>query len=256
MNLLSLVKTILNLQKRVDLKKLPSLGLFYKDDFEIYIKKADIEDIIDYEHNYVKNDIGTVISKLKKIVANNTILPKKYDFEDIKSIDVIFIFLEIVRFTKGRPISFIYYDQEIGIEDTVEFSSAYFNYFQINESLMDFYDYENKQFVIDEYKFSLPSIGLENCLTNFLISKSTEVDSIKYNKYEYDFTYFLSDKKKLSFSEIENLIQIFNFDLSSDEIKKVKNIIKTFQSILRYSLKKGAKVIEINSQIDLENIWK
>ena len=38
MNLLNLVKNLLNLQKKIDKKELPSQGLFYKDDFEIIIK--------------------------------------------------------------------------------------------------------------------------------------------------------------------------------------------------------------------------
>ena len=97
MSLLSIIKGILNLQHKIDLKKLPSQGLFYKDDFEIYIKKANLEDIIEYEHNYDKEDLGTVISRLKKIVEKNVILSKNYSYNDIKSIDVVFLFLEIVK---------------------------------------------------------------------------------------------------------------------------------------------------------------
>mgnify|MGYP000182423732 CR=1 FL=1 len=67
MNLTNLLKTILNLQKKLDISILPSQGLFYKDDFEIYIKKADLEDIIEYVHNYIKDDLGSIIYKLKKI---------------------------------------------------------------------------------------------------------------------------------------------------------------------------------------------
>jgi hypothetical protein len=36
MNLLSIIKGILNINKKIDVKKLPSQGLFYKDDFEIH----------------------------------------------------------------------------------------------------------------------------------------------------------------------------------------------------------------------------
>lgn len=256
MNLINLLRNLLNLQKKVDLKKLPSLGLFYKDDFELVIKKANIEDIIEYEHNYIKDDLGSVIHKLKKVVAKNIILSPGYDFEDIKSIDIVFLFLEIVKFTKGKPISFTYVDSEFGIEDNVEFSSNYFNYFQIDENLMNYYDQNAKEFIIDEYRFTLPSIGLENCLTNFLISKSNHPDAVKYNKFNYDFTYFLGDKRKISFPEIDNLIHIFNFDMDDNEKRKTRKIVNTFQPIQKYSLKKGSKIIEINSQIDLENIWK
>jgi len=53
MNLVNLLKGLLNLQKKIDIKILPSQGLFYKDDFEITIKKADVEDII---LNFIRHD--------------------------------------------------------------------------------------------------------------------------------------------------------------------------------------------------------
>ena len=40
------------------------------------------------------------------------------------------------------------------------------------------------------------------------------------------------------------------------EIKKVKSIVRMFKQIQNYSLKKDGKIININSKIDLEKIWK
>jgi len=83
-----------------------------------------------------------------------------------------------------------------------------------------------------------------------------EKDSNKYNDYIYDFTYFLSGKNYLTFDEIENLITIFNQDLDKDELEKIKEIVETFLPLQKYSLTKASKIIEINSKIDLEKIWK
>ena len=221
-NLIPLIKGLLNLQKKLGKELLPSQGLFYKDDFEIYIKKATIEDIIEYEHNYDKENVGVVITKLKKIVRNNTVVTIGYSSDDIKSIDIVFIFLEIVKFTIGKSINVV--DEK----DTIEFGPKYFNYFKLNDSIMKNYDSNEKRFTIDGYKFTLPTIGIENCLTKYLISKAGESDSVKYNKYNYDFTYFFGDKKEISFSEIDNLIQIFNFDMETSELEKVKKIVKIF----------------------------
>ena len=121
---------------------------------------------------------------------------------------------------------------------------------------MKHYDNKSKEFIVNEYRYSLPSIGLENCLTKFLISKSNKPDSDKFNNYNYNFTFFSGDKNKLTFNQIENLIQIFNFDMEPDERKKVKDIVKMFQPIQTYSLRKDGRVIDINSKIDLEKIWK
>ena len=92
MNLLNLVKNLLNTRKNINKKELPSQGLFYQDDFEISIKKADFEDIIEYEVNFSKENIGLIIYKVKTIVEKSTILSNNYAFEDIKSIDVVYIF--------------------------------------------------------------------------------------------------------------------------------------------------------------------
>jgi hypothetical protein len=241
---------------KIDTKILPSQGLFYKPDFEITIKKASKDDILDYEKNYIKDDVGTVIYLIKKIVGKNIKLSKSYTYEDIKSIDVIFIFLEIVKITKGKPINLLYFDKETDKEGKIEFGSKYFNYFNFSDKLLDKYSNEDRSFTINGYKYTLPSIGVENSLTNFLIIKSSEIDSFNYNNYTYDFTHFVGDKNNLKFKEIENLIQIFNFDMDKDEVKKMKEVIETFLPLQRYSLKKDGRIIEMNSKINLERIWK
>ena len=93
MNLLNLVKNLLNIQKKVEKRFLPSQGLFYKDDFEISIRKAEQNDINEYEVDFIKDNLGLIIYKVKKIVEKNIVLTKEYTFEDIKSIDVVFLFL-------------------------------------------------------------------------------------------------------------------------------------------------------------------
>ena len=256
MNLSNLVRGLLNLQKEINLNLLPSQGLFYKDDFKMWIKRADMEDIIEYEYNFIKDNLSVVINKLKRIVEKNTTFTTGYSFNDIRSIDVVFIFLEIVKFTNAKPIKLSYQDEEEGIEKTIDFDSNFFNYFKIEDGLMSKYDKESKEFIVDGYKYSLPTIGAENCLTRFLVSKSSLPGSSRYNNFTYDFTYFLGGRNHLHFSEIENLIQIFNFDMDSSEKGKVKSVVRLFSPLQKYSLIKDDKVIDINSKINLEDIWK
>lgn len=251
-----LFKRILGLDKRmINIQELPSQGLFYKNDFKIRINKASKKDIEEYENNYVKDDIGVIIYYIKKIVEKNTTLSASYRYDDIKSIDIIFIFLEIVKLTKGKAINFVYYNKDTDLEDRIEFGSKYFNYFQVG-SLIKYYDYEEKCFNIYGYKYTLPAVGVENSLTNFLIIKSNEDDVELYNNLFYDFTHFVGDKNYLKFSEIENLIEIFNYDLDDREMKKVKNILELFSPIQRYALRKGDRIVEMTSKINLEKIWK
>lgn len=255
MNLMNILRGVLNYQKKIDIKRLPSQGLFYNDDFQLSIKKAEIEDIIEYENKYIKDDFSVIIEQLKNIVRKNCIFSNEYEFNDLKSIDIIFLFIEIVKYTKGRPIDLTYFNDESGKDDIIEFSSDYFNYFEL-DNLMSNYDSESKQFIIDDFKFSLPSIGVENSITNFLFSKINDKEIEEYNYYSYDFMFFLGNKKNITFNEIENLIHIFNFDIDDKTKKKIKKIIKMFLPFQKYSLKKGNRIIDIDSKINLEIIWK
>lgn len=257
--LLSVYNTIRDLifsQKKIDKFKLPSQGLFYKNDFEISIKKAEVEDIKDYEKDFVKNNLAVIIQKVKTIVENCTIFSDGYIFEDLKSIDVVFIFLEIVKYTKNKSIIINFVDEENNKLDSIEFDQKFFNYYKIPETILERYDSEDKSFKLNGYTYTLPSIGIENSLTLFLYQKSSSHNAHKYQNLFYDFTYFVGDKNFLTFQEVENLIQIFNFDIEKEEMLKIKSILELFVPLQRYSLIKEGKEIEINSKIDLENIWK
>ena len=137
---------------KLDTKLLPSQGLFYKEDFVVSIRVTDEKDILDYEKNYIKDDIGSVIHQIKKIVESNISLSKGYVYNDIKSIDIIFIFLEIVKLTKGKPISLVYFDKNNDIETKIEFGTKYFNYYKISNKIMKFYDSNDRSFSINGYK--------------------------------------------------------------------------------------------------------
>ena len=253
MKIVQFLKNLFTKAKRLDLKILPSQGYFYDDNFSISIKKANLEDISEYEVDFVRNDLGSILRKIKRVVKKNVIITNDYNFEYIKSIDIIFIFFEIVKLTKNKNIDISYLD-EYASEFKIDFSSKSFNYYNFSK-IMNNWDSKSKEFLINGYKYSLPSMGVENSLTQFLINKSYEEDSEKYNEYKYSFVYFVGNKEYLSTEEIENLIQIFNYDMDSDEIEKVDNIIKSFSSLQRYTLKEGDKIIEITSRINLENIW-
>lgn len=256
MNISNILKSILNLQKRIDVSLLPSMGLFYKDDFEIWIKKAEISDIIEYEYEFQRDNLGSILYKLKRIVEKNVMISGNYTFNDIKSVDIIFIFIEIVKFTNNKPFLIRYKNPLSGNIESINFSSENFNYFS-KEKIQKNWDSNSKEVIIDGYKYCLPTIGVENSITKYLISKSSiPKDNINYESLSYDFIYFLGGKSELSHDEIENLIQIFNFEISEDEKKKIRKIVKKFAGLGKYSLKKEDLTIELTSNIDLEKVWK
>lgn len=256
MSLLKKIQNMLSKRKHIDVKILPSQGFFYESDFKIHIKRAEDEDIADYENEFNKENIGAILSKLKMIVERNTIIRGNYDFNHIRSIDVVYLFLEIVKFTKNKSIIIEYWDDENGTNNSLEFSTENFNYFELDENLLESWNTEFRSFDIDGYKYKLPSIGIENSVTAYLIEKSYEQNAEKFNQYNYNFTYFLGNKDTLSFQEIENLIQIFNFDIDREERILIDKIVSNMNSIQKYSLRKGKRVIDLNAKLNLEKIWK
>lgn len=250
-SILNMFNGLLNSTKKLDLKKLPSQGRFYQDDFELSIKKADLEDIIDYEYNFDKENIFLVVESLKKVVRKNTILSKGYVFEDIKSVDLVFLFLEIVRFTNNKKINVQYYNTKLGKKDTIEFNSDTFNYFDFSRYT---FDEETKEILMKGYRFSMPSIGVENCLTYYLAQKINEGED--YKNYFYDFLFFTGNKNHLNEQEMENLVTIFNFDIEDSEKEIISGIVNQFMQIVGYTLKLEGEVIEIKTKINLETIWK
>lgn len=251
LNLDSIKETI-----EVNLKKLPSIGLFYPDDLKMRIKKASDEDVSEYNSKMSSNspeDISELISQIKLIVKNNTSFNKNYKFEDIRSIDVIYIFLMIVKYTKNKDILIPYYDTISNSTEIIKFNQNTFNYFDTSK-LMKYYNDTEKVFEINDYKYSIPTIGIENSLTNFMIFKLSNGESEYENKF-YGFTHFCGMKNKLSFEELENLIQIFNEDIDENELKTIKGIIKTFEPMQTYTLLKNDIQIDLNSKLDLFKIW-
>ncbi len=251
MGIIEIVKSLLFKYKKIDIEKLPSQGKFYKNDFEIKISKVEEVDIKRYEDTYDRDNLYIVIESVKKIVKKNVILSSKYKFEDIKSIDIIFLFLEIVKFTKGKEIKISFFNDNIKDFDFIEFSDKTFNYFDFTK-----YKSVDGEILVNDYRFSMPSIGIENCLTNFLVNKSSDENSSQRNDYSYDFLFFTCNKNNLTFKEIENLVTIFNFDIEQSEQSKIRKIVKKFNSLISYSLQLDGKVIDIKSKLDLETIWK
>lgn len=248
--------SILRRKRRIDVRDLPSQGFFYDRDFTLTIKAADEEEIRDYESDYDRENFSSVLSKLKRIVERNVILGGGYTFNHIKSIDIVFLFLEIVKLTRGKQIHINYYDDERGKEETIEFGKKSFNYFQPDGWLLERWDDERKCFEINGYCVSLPGIGIESSLTHYLIERSYGPGSERLNDYRYDFTFFVQGKERLNFEEIDNLIQIFNFDIDEEEKLKVEDAVERLKPMQRYSLVKDGRVIDMSSKINLEKIWK
>lgn len=227
--------------KKIDVNILPSRGLFYPDDLIIRIERASEKDISNYKNNYV-NDPLDIIKLIKIIVKNNTILNKGYDFFDISSIDIMYIFFEIVKFTNDDDM-LIYYPK-----GSLPFNSENFNYFELTDEIMSYYDKENKNFNIRGFKYKLPSIGVEHSTTRFINESAKRGTISEFKDKNYDFMYFMGDKNHLTYDEIVNLLIIFTEELDEEDKETISYIMKLFEGINKYGLvTKEGDIVEMNS---------
>lgn len=255
MNIMSVITSLYSRNKRINTKELPSMGLFYPPDLKIYIGKCTTEDILAYEEHYDPNNVLSIVYCMKTIVDKCITLNKNYTKQSIKSIDMLYIFLEIVKHTTNKPIIVPFYDDVSGMQSTIEMNSSTFDYMDMSE-LMQYYKPDTREFEINGYRLSLPSKGVENSLTEYLSRNVSDESAHKLSSYSYDFIYFLGNRNMITFDEIDNLIELFNDDMSEDTKIIVSDIVVKFSKMISYNLIKNGRQIELRSKIKMSTIWK
>lgn len=246
----SLIKGIVNYKKskKIDLSILPSRGLFYPDDLMIRINEASEDDIVYYKAEYISDPLE-VVNLIKRVVKNNTKLNKNYDFFDISSIDILYIFFEIVKYTNNDEI-LIYYPN-----GNIMFNSHNFKYFELTDEIMSYYNKKEKCFEIKGFKYKTPCIGVEQSVTKFITESANKGMLEEVKNKDYDFMYFMGDKKHVGFDEIYNILTIFNEDLDDEDEKTISDITEMFKDINRYELlTPEGKIVEM-SYLDLSKVW-
>lgn len=246
----NLIKSLLDSKRFIDiiLSELPSRGIFYPNDLEIKIKSSDQKDIDNYNSMYVDNDFISIFASVKRIVKNNTKLSKDYTFNNIVSIDILYLFLQIVKKTKGKDI---YLDTTK--HGKVKFSPDNFNYFKLDKYLK-YFNYETREFIYNDFKYSLPTVGAETCVSKFMYDMWSNNRLSEFSEASYDFLYFLGGRTYLSNDEIENLVSIFNDEMPDTDKKAIETIVKRFKPLSKYSLKVNNTIVPLEN-IDLKLIW-
>lgn len=239
MNILSILSSLKERTKTIDLSKSITRGIFYPKGFEIKIKKASDANISYYKDNFQNNNILNIINCMIKMVFNNTVI-KNGTFADIKALDLYYIFLEIVKFTIDRDIYINLGDTQIPIDNNY----LYFDYSKYK------FDDSTKEFLIDGYRFSLPSMGIEDCLARYIFEKK----DLK-KEYTFYFVYFLGNKNYLSYNEIDNLLSLFNEDMNPEEYNKIEKIVNTFKEWNNFKLQYKGFEVDLKYNLDLRNVF-
>lgn len=236
----------------LEVKKLPSMGLFYDDEFKIFIKKMEIEEIFLFKKEYDFNNIFKITESIRRVVEKHTIYSKGYNIDDLSSIDLMYVFYNIIALTKNKPINFIY--QYNNILKNIPFTEATFRYAKLDK-LLENYDPKTKTVNVGSYRLKYPTIGIEKSIYNFIIDMGKQNKIDDYKDYNYNFMYFVPDKKTLTYEEIDNLLILFNNELPDDLQKTITEALGIISDNMGYKLysKEDDSVIDISS-IDLKNI--
>lgn len=240
--------------KKIDTSKLPSRGLFYNDDFEIWIEKCDKDYIKEYKSQLDTTNLSKILKRITRVIVDHTSYSKGYSYRNIISIDLFFIFLEIVKYTNNKSIIIKHYDKDKGLEVGIELNEKTFDYFKTDKIIKSYNDKE-KCFELNGYMLSPPTIGVEEDLTNFLNAISSIPGSEKYNDYNYNFLYVLGGETSMDIKKLKNLVQIFNNDITKEESEKLQDAVDKILPLLKYQLIYNNESVPISYKLDLSTIF-
>ena len=111
------------------------------------------------------------------------------------------------------------------------------------------------EFIKYGYRFSLPSIGAENSLVEYVFDFLEKEDVDNGFDYSYDFLFLLGNKNFLEKEEMDNLIVIFNEDLDEKEKNNISDIVRTIYPSISYTLKAGSQIISLDLKVDFEKLF-
>lgn len=212
--------------------ELPSRGYFYPSDFKIILTRIDIDDVRNV-FTRVSNTTPKMTSYVMMVLINNIlidqiILNKGYSYDMLVSIDILYLFLELIKFSKGSDVDI----------NGVAFKSDNFEYFDFDD-WGEYYDAEKRAFIFDGWEMRLPSVGAYQSVIDYAILKGKNAD----NNIDLTLLYFLKENSYfMGVSEIENLSLCFN-DLSAKERERLKKITKKLEGHMTYRINDGEKEI-------------
>lgn len=200
-------------------KDILPLSMFYEEGTKILIRKAEIKEIQAF--SMVNNQFFyDVIDKMNSMIASCVRIKKPNgeitSYLDLKDGDRYFIIFLIRELTFGKSNQYFRsFACDCGEEVKIEMSKENFEFFEMNEEIVDFFDEEEKAFVFetvngDVFKLAPPNIGIQKSFSDYIM------DEIR-NKRE----------PNLSFLKIIPFTIVNRNNITEDGIKKK---LKDFQN--------------------------
>ena len=230
--------------KTINIKYLPSQGYFYPPNLKMTMYSGKDVDHEYFLKNLKNSNIFGIIETVKYVLNKRIkIEAKNFSFEQIRAIDLFYIFINFVKFTTGERIYF----------SGVEFISNNFMYFNFEE-YAEYYEETTREYIFDGWRFSLPSIGIESSLNKFSYEITIKGELKKYQNSNYNLIYFLGNQYKLNYEEMLNIILIMD-DLSKKDKSYINEIVEKFSNVGIYLLiSEGSVPVKISPNM-IKEIW-
>lgn len=230
---------------------LPTRGLYYNENIKITLYKASDKTIKYYKDNINTTDINEMLSVINNVVKSH-IKIENSTFNDLKSIDLLYLFIYIVRITTEKPYLVKYEIEGVGVGE-MEFNEDNFLYLEIEKLSKHFKEYnkERKQIVLHNgFHFSLPSIGLETQIVEFIKNNK--------DKYEYEnmnFIYFMGNENNVANEYIDNAILMFQ-ELDYETRTLIDDFIYLYEEKQRFKLLKDNILVDLKSGLHFDDLWQ
>jgi len=249
---------------KVEIKDLPTQGLFYPDGAEITIRSASAAEIRHWS-TINEDDLSLLDDMLNYVIERccNVKYPNNQlsSWKDIKEVDRFYILLAIRErtFVKGEN------SLQVKVSETkkMDVTKDMIDYINFDERLMSYYD-TTKRCISLKFKtgktleVNLPSVGVTNWLKNYMNRKRQMQES-----FDMDFINFapfvISDWRGLNDASYERFVYESN-NWSTAEISlltKVRDIFaETINPVIKYHDEQGGeRTIPLNFQGGIKSIF-
>ena len=230
---------------RVNVKDLPSRGLFYPEDIFISIKPAEVKEIRHWSM-IDENDEFSFLDAMNFIINNCSVIKTKngiLNINDLAEVDRLYLLFAIRDMTFGadeNPIKIdIPYKFNGNTEtDEVIVRKENLNYFEIPEKLVKYYNEEERAIIVTgdrDFNIVLPSVGVSNWVQDYLrnrVEKNKPFDEM-FAKYA---SFLITDYRNMTEKTY------FNMEVESKSwtIRDI-SVLDTVATTLSKGTKEGIK---------------
>lgn len=233
---------------RIDVKTLPTGGLFYPDEIELWIKSATGEEIKHWstmDETEIMDINGAWNYIIERCVSVKT--NRGGNWRDLKDVDRLYLLLAV------RELTFIDDDNNLMVPiaegKNIPVSKEMIHYIDIPEDIMRYYSSAEKCFIFNiknanEVRIYIPSIGMNDWIVNYIHRKRQQQQGIDEDFAKYA-PLLIPDYRSLTESTYEQYV-MNSRNYGKKEWSVISYVVDTLKKVLmptfKYTREDGADV--------------